>query len=137
MASVAPSVAGTPAVVAAWLVVRTWYTVHGCRPTSVTTQPASIAATVATPDSAPPARNTVPRRPRGRSRRRHQHTASHTAHSSMAEPTPTIRSNDRWISVGIGGRSPGGTLDHPVTRGGRDKPPSNESGAGKAIPVPL
>src|SRR5438105_3911878 len=138
MARVAASVPGTPlAVVAAWLVVSTWYTVQGCLPTSVTVQPHSMASTVAAPDRAPPTRNTVPSRPRGRSRRCHQYSASHTPHSSISVPTPTIRSKDRWSSVGIGGRSPGGTVSQPVTRVCGENPTSSESTYGTLMPVPV
>src|ERR1700761_6494587 len=138
MTSVAASVPVTPpAEVAAWLVSRTLYTVHGCRPTSVTTQPASMAVTDATPDSAPPARKVVLSRPPGSSRRRHHDHPSHEPHSSIRNPMTTIRSKDRWISVGIGGRNAGGTVDQPVTWLCGEKPTSSESTYGSGMPVPV
>ncbi len=60
---------------------------NGWRPTSVVTQPASIASTAAAPETATARRN---HGEAGIRWRRHHVHASHSASSSSAEPIPTI-----------------------------------------------
>ena len=120
-----------PLVVAAAEVVMSWYTTHGWRPTSVTIQPHSIAASAAGPQSTASHQNHDCRgRPR---RRRHTHRAHSPARSST-KASPTMASKDRWISVSAGGRSAAATESRPVTRVDGLKPTRSESASGIGRP---
>ena len=101
-----------PLAVAAAAVVCSRYTTHGCRPTSVTTQPHSMATTAATPLTAPAAQNS---RCRGSRRRRHHSNSAHSPSSSSRVPSPTMTSKHKWMSHTAGGRSAGGTVSQPAT----------------------
>ncbi|HEU4346359.1 MAG TPA: hypothetical protein VFR35_01100 [Actinoplanes sp.] len=74
-----------PEVVTASRVSSMPRTVHGCRPTSVTTQPASRHTMASTPETAVARKN---QRERGRSRRRH-HTIAASWHAPNATATST------------------------------------------------
>src|SRR5581483_366575 len=87
-------------------------TIHGWRPTSVTTQPDSSAAMAAAPDSAAARRNHLVF---GIRRRRHHTTANQSDRAVSAVPRPTITSQARWTGV-TGGRSRAGTVSKPLMR---------------------
>jgi len=91
-------------------VVCSPYTTHGWRPSSVTTQPHSMATIAASPLTAPSSQNSSGR---GHRRRRHPVQAAHSPTSSRRDPRPTMTSKLRWISHTTGGRSAGGT-SHPL-----------------------
>ena len=121
-----------PLVVAAAAVVCSRYTTHGCRPTSVTTQPHSMATIAATPLTVPAAQNT---RCAGSRRRRHHSNSAHSPRSRSRNPSPTMTSKHRWISHTAGGRSAGETLSQPVTRVPGPNPASSESRSGIFTPA--
>jgi len=98
------------ALVTASAVRSTRYTIHGCRPTSVTIQPASRATTAAIPVSAAARRN---QRDLARSRRRTASAAAQAATTTSSVPSPTIVSQARWTTV-AGGRSSGAIASKPV-----------------------
>ena len=68
------------------------YTIQGWRPTSLTTQPASIVTTEATPATVAMRRN---HRLRGMRRRNAQLAPYHIDNSSSSVPSPTIMSQAR------------------------------------------
>src|SRR5580693_4431328 len=102
--------ASTPPLrVAAAAVVCSWYTTHGWRPTSVTTQPHSMATIAARPLTAPSSQNS---RCDGSRRCRHHAYSAHSPASNSKNPRPTMASKHRWISHTTGGRHaiPAGNL---------------------------
>ena len=117
--------------VTAVLTSRTLYTIQGCRPTSVTTHPASIATTAATPDNAAGTRNHAVIRTR---RWNHHHQPCHAASTNRKKPSPTIRSKLRWMSVSSGGSSAAGALFKPMTWVCGLNPTRIESNAGTESP---
>ena len=84
-------------------------TTQGCRPTSVTIHPASVATK---PNGATSARSSV--RCVASGRRRHALHAAHSATSAIALPSPTIVWKARCTTA-TGGRSAGGTVRSPFT----------------------
>src|SRR4051812_6575971 len=101
-----------PLVVAASGTFKYPDTTQGWRPTSVTTQPASMAMTEATPATALARRNHFVL---GRSRRKSQEIANQAASNSNRVAIPTIRSHARWtvLTSWIVGRASAGVLSRP------------------------
>ena len=97
----------------------------------MTTHPASIAATAATPLTADGTRNHGVTSSR---RWNHHHQPCHAASANRKKPRPTIRSKLRWMSVTSGGRCDGGTLSQPMTLVCGLNPTKIESNAGMAAP---
>ena len=97
----------------------------------MTTHPASIAATAATPLTADGTRNHGVTSSR---RWNHHHQPCHAASANRKKPMPTIRSKLRWMSVTSGGRCDGGTLSQPMTLVCGLNPTKIESNAGMAAP---
>ena len=97
----------------------------------MTTHPASIAATAATPLRADGTRNHGVTSSR---RWNHHHQPCHAASASRKKPRPTIRSKLRWMSVSSGGRCDGGTLSQPMTLVCGLNPTKIESNAGMEAP---
>jgi hypothetical protein len=89
----------------------TWYTIHGCRPTSVVIHPAISATTdngpAATTDSSRTRGNDV----RRLNNRRNKYTSPITASSV---PIPTIFWNENRTTL-TGGWSASGTIASPFT----------------------
>jgi hypothetical protein len=97
----------------------------------VTTHPASIAVTAATPLTAAGTRNHAVSSSR---RWNHHHQPCHAASANKKKPRPTITSKLRWISVSSGGCCDVGTLFKPMTRVCGLNPTKIESNAGMAAP---
>ena len=97
----------------------------------MTTQPASIAVTAATPPSAAGTRNHAVISTR---RWNHHHQPCHAASANRKKPIPTIRSKLRWMSVSSGGCCAAGTLFKPMTRVCGLNPTRIESNAGMESP---
>ena len=88
----------------------TWYTIHGCRPTSVVIHPAISATTDSGPAATTDTSNSRGKVPRRRNRRNRY--ASPIAASSV--PIPTIVWNENRTTL-TGGWSANGTIASPFT----------------------
>ena len=123
-----------PLVVAGWAVVCSPYTTHGWRPSSVTTQPRSIATTAASPLTAPAVQNSCGS---GQRRRRHQvrdldPTVDVPVDVHPGEPFRDVPGGLRDVFHGreldrlvLRDRPRGGVTDEDLERGqhrGRDEP---------------
>ena len=106
-------------------------TIQGCRPTSVTIQPDSIATIAAIPETATTRRN---QGVLGMSRLRHQAIPNQSPRAIIAVPIPTIVSKAQCSIVFAGGRWSAGTESSPVTSVSVLQPTRNESSPGIGIP---
>src|SRR5262249_46806139 len=112
-----------------------WLTIHGCRPTSVTTQPASRATIAIAPDAAAGTRNHFVC---GKLRLNNHAPAYHNDSRNSSVAKPTIRSQARCtvLTSAIVGRSFSGnesspwiTVDFPV-----DGSESHDANPGSLMP---
>ncbi len=87
------------------------FTTQGCRPTSVTIQPASTATSPSGPTNPSHRRK---RRPVGSALRRHPRNPATTAVPASVMPAPTITWKARWVTS-TGGRSSSGKSSSPFT----------------------
>jgi hypothetical protein len=122
-----------PEVVTASRVSSRPTTVHGWRPTSVTTHPVSSDTTASSPLTAAQRKN---QRLRGRSRRRHQASANHSPRPSSRKALPTITSNDRCTALTSSGRgrTSAGMASSPRMRVEGLKPASSDAPLGRRSP---
>ncbi len=101
-------------------------TIHGWRPTSVVTQPASMATMAAPPAATAAHQNT---RCSGGARRLHHDHANHAASTRSADPMPTMIWNDQCTTL-TGGRSAASTASNPGTSAFTSRAARNEASPG-------